>query len=267
MKSYLKSYLVVGFVLVIVLSAACGGDDSSETDEPLTPTSDVIQPAAAPATAATAPASSPSPVATETPPTETPVPPTVTSEPPTETPEPPTSTAVPPTATPSATPTASQAPTGSPTEAAMETTVTSVPPTATSVPGTSTPLPPTATPLPSTATPTPETITLFIVNFAHRDRQVAVGTTITWINTSPSIHTTTAGTPPSNLTGEWDSDNLSANEDYTFTFTEAGEFDYFCKRHSSMTATITVVEESSSLLDVTPVSTTASMSTSSSYGY
>ena len=213
MKSNLIYFLAVGLALILVL-AACGGEDSPTTADPLTPTSDVIQPGAVPATATTAPASSPSPkpTPTETPPTETPVPPTATPEPPTSTPTPPTPT---PTIAPSATPTATQTAAVSPTGAAVaEPTATAVPPTATPSPTatpvapTVTPPPPTATLVPSTANPTPEPITLDILTLAHQDKLIAVGTTITWINTGRLIHTTTSGVPPSNLSGLWDSNNL-----------------------------------------------------------
>ena len=135
------------------------------------------------------------------------------------------------------------------------------------MPPTATPTP-TATLVPPTATPAPEPITLDIVDVELLDKLIAVGTTITWINTGRLIHTTTAGTPPSNLTGVWDSNNLRANEDFTFTFTEVGQFDYFCKRHPSlMTATITVVEEGSPQLLITPTSTPSAQAALPDFGY
>ena len=67
-----------------------------------------------------------------------------------------------------------------------------------------------------------------------------VGTTITWVNLDSSLHTTTSGLPGS-ATDLFDSGSLSQNGKFSFTFTEAGKFDYFCEFHPSlMTATVTV---------------------------
>ena len=135
---------------------------------------------------------------------------------------------------------------------------------------------PTSTAVPSISaspTPSPEPqmepneVTAGIVNFAHKDLTVAVGTTVRWVNQAISPHTTKAGIPPDQPSGEWDSLRIQPGDDFAFTFDEVGEFPYFCNIHKSMTATITVVAEGSSLLDSTPVSGSESQSSTSIYGY
>ena len=80
-----------------------------------------------------------------------------------------------------------------------------------------------------------------IANFALQGLTVSVGTTVTWTNRGSVPHTATAGTP-GNLSGVWDSSTLSRGEPFSFTFTEAGTFAYFCTIHPSMQATVTVTE-------------------------
>ncbi len=71
--------------------------------------------------------------------------------------------------------------------------------------------------------------------FGPGELTVSVGDTITWTNDESGIpHTTTADD------GLWDSATLKPDEKYSFTFTEAGTYTYFCSIHPSMRATITV---------------------------
>ncbi len=71
--------------------------------------------------------------------------------------------------------------------------------------------------------------------------EVEVGTTVTWENKSSEVHTVTSG---SNRTYDelFDSGNLSPGETFTYTFDEVGQFDYFCRPHTGMTATVTVID-------------------------
>ena len=55
-----------------------------------------------------------------------------------------------------------------------------------------------------------------------------------WTNRDPAAHTTTADE------GQWDNSTLQEGQSFSFTFTEAGVFSYFCAIHPSMTAKITV---------------------------
>ena len=75
------------------------------------------------------------------------------------------------------------------------------------------------------------------------DLVVEVGTTVTWTNLDSVPHTSTSGTP-TDRTEVWDSQVLSQNDQYAFTFMEEGEFAYFCNVHPSfMSATVTVVAQ------------------------
>lgn len=67
---------------------------------------------------------------------------------------------------------------------------------------------------------------------------VAVGTKVTWTNKDSVGHTVTSGTRP-NKDGKFDG-QLDASGTFSFTFTAAGTYQYFCTIHSSMNGTITV---------------------------
>ena len=98
--------------------------------------------------------------------------------------------------------------------------------------------PPTATPKPPVADE--DVVDVDIRNVAHQDVNVPIGTTVKWTNQDSVPHTTTSGEPNS-PSGVWDSDRLSRGDSFTFTFTEAGAFTYFCRVHpGGMQATVTV---------------------------
>ncbi len=154
----------------------------------------------------------------------------------TEVPPTPTATTVPPTATPTPVPpTSTPAPPGEeppPTEEPSPTPTPTAPPTATP-----TVVPPTPT---ATSAPTPVAVNSTIQDFALTDLTVPVGTKVTWENRDIVAHTTTSGTPGSPST-IWDSGTIDADGSFSFTFNEAGTYDYFCQFHPSfMTATVTV---------------------------
>jgi plastocyanin len=82
------------------------------------------------------------------------------------------------------------------------------------------------------------TITVAIrgLAFPDGDRIVAPGTTVVWTNFDGAIHTVTS------TDHSFGSGNLSKGQSFTHTFTGIGSYSYFCKIHSFMTATITVVQ-------------------------
>ncbi len=82
-------------------------------------------------------------------------------------------------------------------------------------------------------------------NFTPSNIEVEVGTTITWENRSDETHTVTSGSS-GNHDGNFDSGNIAPGGEYSYTFTEVGEFDYYCIPHPNMTGTVTVVESSGS---------------------
>jgi len=67
---------------------------------------------------------------------------------------------------------------------------------------------------------------------------VVKGTKVTWTNKDSVGHTVTSGTRP-NKDGKFDL-SLAAGSTVSFTFTDAGTFNYWCQIHSSMNGTITV---------------------------
>jgi nitrite reductase (NO-forming) len=69
--------------------------------------------------------------------------------------------------------------------------------------------------------------------------QVGVGDTITWTNDDSQPHTATSGeavTPD----GRFDSGIMAPAATFDFTFTEAGEYPYFCLLHPNMVGTVSV---------------------------
>ena len=70
--------------------------------------------------------------------------------------------------------------------------------------------------------------------------EVPVGATVVWTNQDGTTHTVTSGTPDS-PTDRFDSGAFRQGEQFSFTFTEAGEFEYFCQRHNNMRGTVVVI--------------------------
>ena len=69
---------------------------------------------------------------------------------------------------------------------------------------------------------------------------VEVGTVITWDNADSVIHTVTSGKPPADTTDTFDSGTMMAGDEFEFTFTDAGSYDYFCIFHPWMVGTVNV---------------------------
>ncbi|MDQ3852361.1 MAG: plastocyanin/azurin family copper-binding protein [Thermoproteota archaeon] len=69
--------------------------------------------------------------------------------------------------------------------------------------------------------------------------QVSMGTTVTWTNDDAQPHTATSGqnaTPD----GRFDSGIMAPAATFEHTFTEAGEYPYFCLLHPNMVGTVSV---------------------------
>ncbi len=69
--------------------------------------------------------------------------------------------------------------------------------------------------------------------------QVSVGSTVTWTNNDAQPHTATSGenaTPD----GRFDSGIMAPSATFDHTFTEAGEYPYFCLLHPNMVGTVSV---------------------------
>jgi nitrite reductase (NO-forming) len=76
-------------------------------------------------------------------------------------------------------------------------------------------------------------------SYAPNPVEVGVGDTITWTNDDSQPHTATSGeavTPD----GNFDSGIMAPAATFDFTFTEAGEYPYFCLLHPNMIGTVSV---------------------------
>lgn len=74
--------------------------------------------------------------------------------------------------------------------------------------------------------------------FGPQSLEAKVGTKVTWTNKDGAAHTTTSG-KPGTKDGKWEG-QLQASGSFSFTFTQAGTFDYFCAIHNTMTGTVVV---------------------------
>jgi len=86
------------------------------------------------------------------------------------------------------------------------------------------------------STEVPGTNEVFIQNleFTPATITVSAGTKITWTNKDGVPHTVTSNTKV------FDSGSIAPNGTFSFTFTTAGSFQYFCSFHTSMTAKVVV---------------------------
>jgi len=64
--------------------------------------------------------------------------------------------------------------------------------------------------------------------------EVAIGATVTWTNEDSIIHTVTS------RTGVFDSGSMSRGSNFSHTFVEAGNFEYYCIPHPSMVGHVIV---------------------------
>jgi plastocyanin len=74
-----------------------------------------------------------------------------------------------------------------------------------------------------------------IDNFTFEPAQLTVkaGTTVTWKNRDDIPHTVVSA-------GKFRSKAMDTDDNYSFTFTAAGDYPYFCSLHPHMTGTIKV---------------------------
>jgi plastocyanin len=87
-----------------------------------------------------------------------------------------------------------------------------------------------------TAASTKPAVTVEISNFTFSPGTVTVapGTTVTWVNHDDIPHLVAA------TDHGFRSKALDTDDSYSFTFTSAGSFDYFCSLHPHMTGTVVV---------------------------
>jgi amicyanin len=77
-------------------------------------------------------------------------------------------------------------------------------------------------------------VTIDNFTFAPADLKVPVGTLVTWVNHDDIPHSVVA------TDKTFRSQALDTDDAYSFTFTTAGTFDYFCGLHPHMTGKVIV---------------------------
>jgi len=76
--------------------------------------------------------------------------------------------------------------------------------------------------------------------FIPNSATIAVGGTISFVNSDTAPHTSTSGSPAGGPDGVWDSSLVMPGSSYDTTISSAGNYDYFCMVHPWMTGTIIV---------------------------
>jgi plastocyanin len=76
-------------------------------------------------------------------------------------------------------------------------------------------------------------VTIDNFTFAPAELTVKVGTTVTWTNHDDIPHTVVSA-------GKFRSKTLDTDDSFSFTFTAAGDYKYFCSLHPHMTGMIKV---------------------------
>ncbi|MBP1965224.1 stalk domain-containing protein [Paenibacillus aceris] len=89
-------------------------------------------------------------------------------------------------------------------------------------------------PSPSHAQSGEPIITIDQAAFSVKELKVKAGTKVTWINKDTQIHTVT------DLNVQFDSRNIAPGEKWSYTFTRAGTYTYYCSTHTSMQAVVIV---------------------------
>ena len=85
-----------------------------------------------------------------------------------------------------------------------------------------------------TKAPKPIAVDIDNFKFGIISADVAAGTTVTWTNRDDVPHTVVS------LKKVFKSPALDTGEHFSYTFTAAGTFDYYCSVHPRMTGTIVV---------------------------
>ena len=75
--------------------------------------------------------------------------------------------------------------------------------------------------------------------FIPNEATIAVGGTVSFVNSDTAPHTSTSGSPSDGPDGVWDSSLVMPGSSYDTTLSSAGSYDYFCMVHPLMTGTIT----------------------------
>ena len=77
------------------------------------------------------------------------------------------------------------------------------------------------------------------IAFSPASKTVAVGTIIKWTNKDNTTHDVISGISGS-PSGLFNSGDFGANGEFSFTFSQAGTFQYYCSHHAGMKGAIIV---------------------------
>ncbi len=100
--------------------------------------------------------------------------------------------------------------------------------TTTTRPAEPTQTPETTTPAP-TQTPAQVSVAIKSSTFVPEIVEISKGTTVTWTNDDGVPHTVTS------ISGAFNSGNINPGQTYSYTFNQAGPFEYSCTNHPGMT--------------------------------
>ncbi|MCH8832738.1 MAG: PEFG-CTERM sorting domain-containing protein [Thaumarchaeota archaeon] len=78
--------------------------------------------------------------------------------------------------------------------------------------------------------------------FLPYEVSINVGDTVTWVNDDTAAHTATGGSASDGPSGVFDSSLVLAGSSFSFTFNEAGTYEYFCMVHPWMAGVVIVGE-------------------------
>jgi len=106
----------------------------------------------------------------------------------------------------------------------------------TTTPGTNTQVKPTGTAEPGPDYTPGATAGVLIENYAYSPAEITItaGTTVTWTNKDSVRHTVTTRNPL------FDSGLFAKGESFSYTFNQAGDFEYYCIPHPYMTGKVSV---------------------------
>ena len=79
--------------------------------------------------------------------------------------------------------------------------------------------------------------------FVPSNLTIEGNTTVIWTNNDTVVHTATSGDPKKGPSSQFDSSIIESNKNYNHTFTNVGDFDYYCTLHPFMTGKITVTKQ------------------------
>ena len=105
-------------------------------------------------------------------------------------------------------------------------------------------------------------VTIVDYAFSPASITVHVGDTITWTNQDTAPHTVTSSSGPAKL----DSPQLEKGQSWSFTFTKAGDYEYYCAVHPDMKGKVIVVGDDTATTAPPSTTTTAAPSGGSGSG-